>query len=186
MSGSTEFILPFERGKTYKDGSSLTLAATTADHLLGTVYKVIDTVHSTGKPMYLRIVRAAAAITSANAFYAFGTGALDLGRELSGTVAGAGVICKPLDDAYTVGTVIAQYDLCYVVEEGPCNVVTEVSSVSLSQGDAVASDGSGLVNGAACAAAEYPVGTIDQASTTAGATVVIHVNAGLAKPPAAG
>ena len=186
MAGTNNFALPFRRGSTYKDGSTLTLAATTADNLLGNTYPVVDTVHGTKKIITLRIVRAAEAITAARKFYEFGTGALDLGRELSGTPATAGAICKPLDDAYTVGQVIAKYDLCYVVEEGPAYVVTEASSVSLSQGAAVASDGSGLVNGAACAAGEYPAGKIDQASTTPGETVVVWVNAGLVKPPAAG
>jgi hypothetical protein len=121
-----------------------------------------------------------AAITSARKFYKFATtDALDFGRRIADVNDSAGGVCKPMDDAYVVGTSIADDDLFYVVEAGPCYVNTEASSVSLSAGGAVVSDASGLVDGAAPAAGNYICGRIDADCTTTSTAVVIHVEAGL-------
>jgi len=91
-----------------------------------------------------------------------------------------------LDDAYTVGQVIKAYDLFWTVQRGPVKVATEASSVNLAAGNAVATDDSGLVNGAVAAKGEFVAGHIDAASTTAGEEVLIHMAGNLAMPDPAG
>ncbi len=179
----SEKTLPFPRGKTYGD-SVVTLDVTTYDtakHLEGTIHEVEDTVHGTGEKVFLRIVknRSGAAITAARRFYRFYTGALALGRRILGVANVDGQLCKPLDDKYVVGFSIPNGDLFYVLEEGPCSVVTNAVSVSLVGGDAVATDQLGAISGAAAIAGEYVVGQIDVNCNAESAVVVIHVNRGL-------
>lgn len=185
--------LPFPRGSTWNQGggNGLTLSATLPPASLeGTIYEVPDTVHKLGGVVKLRCVRndTGSAITVANDLAEITCAtAGDFGRKVDTFPCNtAGAVCKPLDDAYTISTIAAN-DLFYVVEAGPCNVRAEASSVSLSAGDAVASDSSGRINGAAAAEAEYIVGVADAACTTANAEVRIHVIEGLRPAnPAAG
>ena len=169
-----EKVLPWPRGKTacYDE---VTPAATIYDQFCGQVYEAEDTVHGTKQKVLLRVMRLEAAITSANKFYKSGTTALDFGRTISALNNVAGGPCWALDDAYTEGTSLLQYDLAYFVEEGPVYVDTELSAVSLAQHGTVVSDASGLVDGAAPAAGNCILGRIDAASTTTNSRVVVHI-----------
>jgi len=179
--------LPFPRASTYFQGGAVDTNKDLTT-VIGCVREVPDTVHGTGTKVKLRAVKNASgsAITIARKFYKFDTGALDLGREIKGLNNVAGGLCKPMDDAYTVGNTIAAGDVFWVVESGYCYGVTEASSVNLAAGDAIASDASGLVNGAKAAAGEYSPATITVASTTKAETVVLLVNDGLVNAEAAG
>lgn len=182
--------MPFDRGETASGGNyvGLTLDSSWMLALAGFRVVVPDTVHGTGRKVTLVAVKNGAAnLTIARKFVAFSTAtALDYGRVISGyNTAAGGVVLSP-DDAYTVGQVIPAYDVFYCVLAGPVTLTTEASSVSLAAGDQVASDASAFVNGAAAAAGEYVYGVIDAASTTTGASVVIHATGNLALPPAAG
>ena len=175
--------LPFPRGSTWSDGSGQTLSDTTASDLEGKLYVVPDTVHGTGRHVVLRCVKndSSGDITAARKLYSFSVGALDVGGRIDGIAGSAGELCKPLDDAYTVGMTIPDDDLFYVVDEGPCYVTSEASTYNITAQDAVANDTSGLVNGAKAAAGEYPFGVADQSSTDESTSVVIWINAGLIK-----
>src|SRR3990167_8177496 len=96
--------LPFPRRQTYGDGLA-TLDADYGAHLLGKIYEVNDTEHSTGE--YVKLM--------ADKLYAFGTTALDLGRTLTGTLAGAGVMCAPLDDAYAGAQALLANDVVWAL-----------------------------------------------------------------------
>jgi len=175
--------LPFPRGGTMSDWGQITGSDTMWHQLEGKIVKVVDTLHGTGQEMLLRIVKndSGGALTVARKFMGFSvTDAGDFGRRSSG-FAGAGKVCKPLDDAYTVGQVIPQYDLFYVVEEGPCYVKTEASAVALTgTGNVVASDASGFVNGTPCAqASEYAAGVINAAAITVATDIMVQISRGL-------
>ncbi len=184
----SEKTLPFPRGKTYGDGV-VTLDVTnhdTAKHLEGTIHEVEDTVHGTGQKVFLRIVKneSGAAITAARKLFYFGVSPLDFGRRILGLVFANGMVCKPLDDAYPIAFSIPDGDLFYVVEKGLCTIQLESTAVALSQGDAVTTDQSGLLDGAVAGAGEYVVGQIDVDAAVASANVVVHVNGGLANSEA--
>ncbi len=179
----SEKTLPFPRGKTYGDGV-VTLDVTnydTAKHLEGTIHEVEDTVHGTGEKVFLRIVKneSGSAITAARKLFSFGLSPKDLGRRIRRLAFIKGMLCKPLDDKYVVGFSIPDGDLFYLVETGFCTIQLESTAVALSQGDAVTTDQSGLLDGAVAGAGEYVVGQIDVDAAVASANVVVHVNAGL-------
>jgi len=178
----TEKTLPFPRGSTASDAGLVSLDDSTFSELEGKIFEVPDTVHGTGQPILLRAVKndSGAAITVARKFMRFALAALDFGRRVAGFVNAAGAVCKPLDDAYTVGFSIPDDDIFYVVEAGKCNVLTEASAVALDAGSVVASDASGFVNGAPCAqASEYAAGKIGPAAYATATAVVVEVQAGL-------
>jgi len=175
--------LPFPRGTTFQQGLSLTPTDTSFQDLEGKIFESHDTVHGTGRMIKLRVVKndTGAVITVARRFVTFSTtSAYDYGSRVSG-FSGAGNVCKPIDDKYAVGFEIPDDDLFYVVEEGPCNVLTEASAVALTgTGNVVASDASGYVNGTPCnQATEYAAGVIGPAATSTATAVVVNVEAGL-------
>lgn len=136
--------LPFPRGQTWADGQVTPTASSAAD-LLGKVYEVPDTVHDTGLMVKVRVVKNdSTAITVARKVVAYGTATNDFGRFANGFVAAAGGFGKPLDDAYTVGASIPANDLFYVVENGPCDVLSTVAaSGSVSAGEEVSCGATG-------------------------------------------
>lgn len=178
---SVREILPFPRGSTYNQDGVLTMTASYADHLEGKIYEVPDTVHGTGQTVKLRIVRnAGSEITAANVLYEFDTNALDFGRVINTVTDGVGEPCKPLDDDYTAGKKIAQYDLLYVVESGLCSILMEDATIASAQWDAMtpAAAGSGEVDKTKAGDGEYVVGTAT-ATPVAGENCVILVKEGL-------
>lgn len=187
--GMKEHALPFPRGQTMGDGV-LTLTDTYRKSLEGRIFTVPDTEHGTGMEIKLRVVKndTGAAITAARNLCEFdGTDALDFGRRVTSfgnNLSGQGVVCKPLDDAYTVGQSIPDDDLFYVVEEGYCTIVTEGGAVSLPVGTAVAANATGTLDGARAAAGQYVIGTMVETILLADTNAKVHVNAGLANASA--
>lgn len=174
-----ETILPFPRGKTACDGV-INPSPDMFLNLAGRIFQVTDTVHGTGQVVLLRCVQLTNNITAARKFMKFSTSSpLDFGRRVSGFNNAQGGPVKPLDDAYPVGATLLANDYVYVVEKGPCFVLTETSSVDLAAGAAVVSDNTGRVDGAAPATGDCIVGRIDAGCNTTNTTVRIHVEAGL-------
>jgi hypothetical protein len=163
----------------------LTLTDTYRSSLEGRVFTVPDTVHNTGLEIKLRVVKndTGAAITAARNLCEFdGPDSLDFGRRVTSfgnAISGQGVVCKPLDDAYTVGQSIPDDDLFYVIEEGFGTVLTESGAVSLPAGTAVAANATGTLDGARAAAGQYVIGTMVETILTASTNAKIYVNAGL-------
>lgn len=175
-------LLPFERGRTFSDAGMVTMDDGTYSHLEGQRFKCEDTVHGTGQKITLLVVKndTGAAITAARKFYKFSvTDAKDFGRRVAGVASTAGMVCKPLDDAYTVGFSIPAGDLFYVTDEGWGTVQSAAGTVNVAAGEQVATTALGLIGGAAAAAGEYAAGWTDQALTTASTDYRIWINGGL-------
>lgn len=181
--------LPFPRGQTFSDGV-LTMTDQFHSAQEGRVYEVDDTVHGTGVKIKLRVVKndTGAAITVTREFAQFSgppTGhgdVLDFGRRIGRVgvnLSAHGVIVKPIDDAYTVGQVIPAGDLFYVIESGWATVLTEGVLVALPARTAIAADAAGRINGAAAAAGQYVVGTMDGPCYTVNTAARIWVNEGI-------
>lgn len=177
--------LPFPRGSTYSDGGLVTMTATYADGLEGRVFETEDTVHNTGQKIKLRVLRnsTGGAITVARNFCEISRAAsLAWGRKCSAfgaSLSGQGVVAKPLDDAYTVGQTIPENDLFYVVEAGPCGVLTDANAIALPAGSAIATDAAARIHATAAAAGEYVIGTLDRSAVVSSQEVIVHVNEGL-------
>lgn len=183
-----ERCLPFPRGRTLSqaggDIGELSLDDDKFSGWEGRIFEVDDSVHGTGETVRLRCVKndTSGDITVARKFAEFGANAGDFGKRIGdfpGT--NAGFVCKPLDDAYVVGFTIPEDDLFWVVESGPCSVLTNGDTLSLTAGDALAMDTDGLVSDDPAAAGEFVVGQSDITTTSATAiTLLVHVNEGLA------
>lgn len=197
MFGIESACLPFPRGSTMNSappsGGLITLGDTGLQEFEGKVYEVPDTVHKTGKPVLLMIVKndLGSDITVARKLMSFSTAtALDFGRRIGAFPnVTAGGVCVPLDDAYTVGGTIADDDLFYALIYGPCAIATGASIASLAAHGSVASDNAGLIaDQANAAAAEFVVGTLDYLATyVINSTAKVLVDCrNLNKPPAAG
>ena len=177
-----EKTLPFPRGSTLSDGELVGLDDDSFSHLEGKLFEVPDTVHGTGQTIILRAVKndSTADITVARTLMAFSTTtANDFGARVSG-LAGAGAVCKPMDDAYVVGFTIPDDDIFYVVERGPCDVNSNAGDVAIAAGMAMASAANGVLKSGTCAqATEYCVGTAMEAQTSSSTATQIYVSAGL-------
>lgn len=168
--------LPFERGTTYGDGQ-LTPTDAMAERLKGDVYEVTDTLHDTGLPVFLRVVQndkaTAKTVGRPGIVFPFTTSATSFGKRLSDTYSGDGEFGKPLDDFYTAKEVtsIPAYDLMYVVEGGPCDLMADAANTvtSAAIGAVVSVSGSGLVD-AAPSAGDYIVGAIMENADVASST----------------
>ena len=188
-----EKTLPFPRGKTMAQGV-VTPDDSYFEHLEGRLFEAKDTVHGTGVPVILRVVKndkgsAITISTDGETFFKYSTtDAKDWGRRISAINNVAGGVAKPIDDFYTEGSdpvsSIPDDDLFYIVEQGPCYAKTEASSVNLSAGDPIASDNAGLVNGAVAAAGETVLGTIDEDCTTTSTAVLVWVKGDVHKAEA--
>jgi len=201
MSAIIEKALPFPRGSTYSDAkrganSLVTLSDSgPASNLEGKLYQVKDTIHNTGIPVILRVVKndSGGDLAVARKWLSFrlsnaATTPGDWGRRVDGVAGTGGEPCKPMDDAYYYGTedtsqggletTIAQYDLFYVVEAGPCLVEGQTGVAAGSAGDAVQMAGAGR-NGKA-AAADTVVATYLKDGTTSEVTAeLVNVHFGL-------
>jgi hypothetical protein len=186
--------LPFPEGKSMTDlGNGICVDGPTLDAnsylgIAGQTYEVPDRDHisdagttvakASGKRRKLIAIKnGASAFTIARKFYAWGTGAGDWGRraEASNTVLGAGKSGFSIPDSYPVGTVIPAYDIFYGQLEGPNLVLSETGTFNLTAHDPIASDSGGYVNGAAAAATETVLGTIDQSGTDEDTEVLVHL-----------
>lgn len=177
--------LPFPRGSTFGDRGvkTMTAAIARAVNLAGRVYEVEDSVHGTGKLVNLRVVQneTGADITVARTLYKFSSASAEyFGREINFR-SGIGNVCKPLDDKYTVGETIPEHDLFYVLESGPCGILTSSDGlVNLQAGWAVSSDDEGRLGIAKSAAGYFVVGTLQETTVANNTEVVVDVKEGLA------
>ena len=170
--GYAEKSLQFPRGETANQSGWLTLTSTTMGDLIGNVFEVPDTVHGTGIPVKLRAVRLEAGVTGALKAMEFGSDALDFRRTVAGYADTAGAITKPLDELYD-GVVLAQYDIVYLVYEGPTTVTL---GGTVTAGQALSCDSSGTY--VACTAGKTP-SVIAQEGGDSGDDVVVYVLPGL-------
>lgn len=169
-TGSTEYALPFQRGSTYKDGSTLTLTSSTGEAIVGRVYKTVD---SDGKDLWLRAVRADAALTD------IGGNCVEYTAGYTGTNVAAisdtaGAVCSPVDDAYASTFDVAQYDIFYVVERGYCDLLPESD---VDAGDAVSCYTNGNVK--QTTAGQYVVGIAQESYSDATTNVKVFVTGNL-------
>ena len=195
----TEKVLPFPRGTTYsqcgKDGTGalVTMADATAKELEGRLYQVRDTLHGTGQWITLRCVKNdngdTAFALDRKLVYFNSASAGDYGRRVGGLTTAniQGRFCKPMDDAYYYGVqdtsatsarfhTCAAMDLFYVVDEGPCRVLHETTTL-ISAGDPGASSAfDGIAQEAADA--DYPFGTAMEDGDTAAHTATLYYVAG--------
>lgn len=176
---SFELNLPFPRGKTACDGVNTPVAGN-HEQFVGKEYLVDDSVHGTNVMVRLRAVKLESNITFARKLYKFDTDALDFGSQITGVNDSAGGPCIALDDKYTVGESLLANDVVWAIVEGPCFLLTELTSVSLTAHNLVTSDASGYVDGAAPGAGHYCIGRIDATSSTTNASVVVHISKGFA------
>jgi hypothetical protein len=173
-------ILPFPRGQTFLDGA-YTGDDNTASHLEGRIYEAVDTVHNTGQMVKLRVVKndSAGTLTVARRCIRFATTSdTDWGRRAAGFCTTAGEPGKPIDDAYTVGKVLADDDLFYVVEEGFCDLKAGTAVPTISAGVAFQVDGSGYLDDTAPAAGNCIIGRLTEAATASSTTYTVFVTAG--------
>jgi hypothetical protein len=178
--------LPFPRGRTASDflnGKSQTeLDADTTwlAELEGRIYTVPDTVHGTGLPVKLRVVRNVGAdytVTDPVKLLKFDTAASSFGRKTSAVTSATGSVCKPIDDAYAAGAIIYTYDLFYVVEAGPCSIAI-TGTTTPTTGQSVMCHTDGTVSATKTTAGSYDLGVIDYTPNSEG-EAIIHVNDGL-------
>ncbi len=172
MSGSTQFALPFRRGSTFKDGSTLTLASDTAESILGTVYETRDSNH---RALFLRVVRADAALSNIGGNCVEYTSG-KLGTNVAGIADTAGAIASPVDDEYSTTFDVDQYDLFYVVDRGFVDVIPESD---VAAGDDVAVYTNGNVKQAT--ADQYVIGQAQESYSDATTAVKIYVSGNLHK-----
>lgn len=173
--------LPFPPDETFAGHSGMTLADVSIDHLVGRTYVVPDTQHATGYDVILRLVKntTGSDITVANQIFRFGTDSKDFGRYVDGTTNLAGMIGLPIYDGYTAGSTILANDYFYVVQQGPCDIDGDASSMNLVAHEPVTPNASGALKGLAAGTGEFLLGTVDVDSGTAGATALVYVDATL-------
>ena len=190
MLSISKLALPFPRRNT-AGGGRLTLNDTTFAELEGKVFEVPDTVHNTGVNTLLMAVKndTGGAMTVARTFGSFSAAGstYDLGRRIGAfPCVTQGGICLPLDDAYTVGNTIPQYDIFYVVLRGWCTLAT-LGVANFAAHMNIASSALGVIRDQAQnLAGEFVVGTLAYAAAyAANSTAVVWVDPpSLALPPA--
>jgi hypothetical protein len=177
--------LPFARGDTLNGigyGTALLVAGEKGSEFEGECFQAIDRVHGTNQPIMLRVVRnnTGSAITVARELYKFSTGALDLGRQVSG-VCTPGAVAKPIDDMYPIGTIIRTNDVFYMLEEGPAKLTASSTSISQAQHSFVAAGYAGNMGASEAGDEEAIIGHIDTALTTgdANGSAIVWVYRGL-------
>lgn len=182
-------VLPFPRGSTWSDGSGQTLDSTTANDLTGRLFVAPDTTHGTGMSVILRCVRTNTAITVGGSvaapqhrIYSFDGDSKDWGTEIDAVTGSLGEVGKPLDDAYAGELVIAQYDLLYVVEEGPTKVASSTNTAANGAHEAVTPEVGGGLHLEVASGGEYVLGTTDAAISSDDVDSLIYVNGGIGVP----
>jgi len=176
--------LPFERGGTYAGASGMTLTDVNLDKLVGATFVVPDDVHETGAEVTLRLVKndSGSAITAANQILRFGTDAKDFGRYIDGTTNQDGMIGLPIDDAFASSYSIPDNDYFYVVQRGPCNVVTAASAFVGIAGEPVTTNSAGALHQKRAGAYDFTLGTLDVDSSDESTAVLVWCDANLWNP----
>jgi hypothetical protein len=132
-------ILPMSRGTTLYEGMSP--ADNDAKKLLGQVFDVPDTLHSTGQRVGLVLLQNHAGsaytvpATGPIKGLAYQTGNIeDNGRKFNGAVAAQGADGMPLDDYYSTRlSSIADKDVCFGVAYGPVKMWKTTTSFTFGQ-----------------------------------------------------
>lgn len=162
----------FPRGETWKQFSSVIgtlLVGTPEQSLMGRRIWVPDTIHGKGAEVELVCLQnqTGGDITVARDFAQFGTSAYDFGRVCGafGTGCSAGLMSLALDDAYTVGRTIEEFDLFWCIAYGWATVRTAAAAVANQIHTSVACDANGRIKATAAADTESICGYIDQAQT---------------------
>ncbi len=191
-----DVALPFPRGTSYNQDGEVTITDTYADHLLGKTFWVPDTVHGSGMPVKLRIVRndTGSSITATSRYFCMGLGAgttsaLDYGRSVTalGVLGGSNLTAtqaaKPIDDAFPASFTIKDNDLFYIVEEGYCYVDVEATTASLTTaGVAVTVDTTGAMDGEAITDKDVVLGVLDEPMNSGTSTNYrVYITPGLNK-----
>lgn len=170
--------LPFPRGSTYWEGDSQAISASEASHLEGATYVVNDERYGTARRLVLRVARNMGAVRlKASHGVRFGATSDYIGRKVRGYTASAGDLGMAVDDQLT--TSVAQYDLCYLVEEGPvlCAAGSLVTgTTALTANDVLSWGASGLLVPGAAGRAAYGRGNETvTAGVTGGRKVLVNV-----------
>jgi len=176
--------LPFPRGSTYGNmgDKTMTAALAVATGLAGRVFEVPDTVHGTGKTIKLRVVanETGADLTVGRKGLGFGPVTAAGFGQIVVTAPGVGGIGKPIDDGYVKGKTIPHHDLFYVLESGPCYILTTSNgAVALEGGWPVSFDDEGRLGTAKSAAGYYVIGAILETTILNSAEVTVDVAEGL-------
>ena len=187
MKKAISDVLPFPRGSTWSDKSGMTLTASIANELTGRLFVVKDTQHDTGIRVILRCVRTNVALTVGGTasvplhqIFSFDGDTKDWGTEIDAITGAVGEVGKPIDDAYPGAYVIPQYDLCYVVEEGPTKIGA-TTSMSVNAHLSVTPGATGLLHTAQPGGDEYLLGTSD-AILVDSVDNLVYVNSGTVSP----
>lgn len=141
--------LPFDVGTTYFGGDSNLISASVGVGLEGKTYDVNDTTSGLGSGAYkrLRVVRNMGTTRlNASLGVRFGATANWLGRKVRGYTTATTDFGMGVDDALT--TSVAQYDLFYVVEQGPFKgqfSKPTTSTVAIASGDTLNWGSDGLL-----------------------------------------
>jgi hypothetical protein len=174
-------ILPTARGTTLFEGVS-SPSDDGAKRILGQTYEVADVLHNTCHRVVLRAVQndAAAAYTvpatGPTKFLKWQTTDIeDNGRKFNSTTNSQGMVGKPLDDYYSTRlSSIPDHDVAFVVEEGPCKVVS--TTTAYTNGQAVTCGSTGKAEQAA--AGDYVVGHAMTAYANTCTSILLYVTRG--------
>lgn len=153
--------LPFPYGSTYFGGRSDLISQTDGVNLEGSTYEIEDPNYGTNARVRLRVVRNMGSVRiKASHGVRFGATANWVGRKIRGYTASSGDLGLAVDDALT--TSVAQYDLFYVVEQGPVlaragTLVTGVTALTVN--DVLSWGASGLLMPGAAGRHAYARGT---------------------------
>lgn len=179
------YELPFPRGSTFAGGNSSLLATGDPAKIAGKIYEAPDEQHNTGRPVKLRVVQVSAAVTAARKALRFSTTTNEFGAISPGYVNEDGQVGKALDDAYTVGATIPQYDYCYVVEAGPCDVNSAAAldtsgSSSSAAGSIITWGNGGVIKAVVASTGDHVAGTLVETQAAANTAYLVDVQEGLA------
>lgn len=167
---AVETVLPFPRGQTYGDGGALTMASTTGEAIVGRVFRTTD---SSNRDLWLRAVRADAALTNVGGKTVSYTSG-KIGRNVDALANSDGEVSSIIDSAYATTKDITQYDIFYVVEQGfvdaSCETTVNAAGISV-----MADSSSDNCNNAT--AGSYVIGVSTEAVSSGIAE--IHVLGGL-------
>ena len=176
--------LPFERGGTFGGASGMTLSGVSIEKLVGATFVVPDDVHETGAQVTLRLVKndSGSAITFNNQIVRFGTDSKDFGRYVDGTTNVNGMIGLPIDDAYAASYSIPDNDYFYVVQQGPCDVLSAASAFVGIAHEPVTPNSAGALHQKRAGAYDFILGTLDADSSAESTAMLVWVDANLWNP----
>jgi len=182
-------VLPFPRGSFLHDGVTGLINSSDVEGWIGQVIDhVADSVHKTGREVSLRIVKndSGGDLTVARKGVYFSTDAGEWGSKIKGFCNADGQVGKPIDDAYTVGVTWPANAIGYLVEEGPCDALSDASALDTS-GSSSSAVGSpiqwasgGTIANTVATTGDYVVGHMDETQAATNTAYRVIVQRGLA------